>query len=201
MKGESIITMLNKLPDMSDSRHLKRRYMQIIIKLPRVKYGPEATSMLRNNKHTGIETGTTRRWFNCSLRKELIHLLLNSGMMSCSHLHINCWKLWNKGGHDLNWRWWPWTILSTNLLEVMLLHWSKNGKAYQPGKKNKDEEAVDCDTSGALTPMVPLLPSISRTGRDTTTSRLLATCMSTLVQASFAQWNGTQSVAWLCHSS
>ena len=31
INGESIITMLHKLLDMSDSRHLKRRYMQIMI--------------------------------------------------------------------------------------------------------------------------------------------------------------------------
>ena len=61
INGESIITMLNRLPDMSDSRHLKRRYMQITIKWLKVKYRPEATSTHRNNKHTGIETGTTRR--------------------------------------------------------------------------------------------------------------------------------------------
>ena len=87
INGESIITMLNKLPHMSDSRHLKRRYMQIMIKLLKIKYGLQTTSMLRNNKHIGIETKTTRRWFNCSLRKQLIHLL-NNWMMSCSHLHI-----------------------------------------------------------------------------------------------------------------
>ena len=47
-----------------------------------------------------------------------------------------------------------------------------------PTWKTKDEDerkAVDWDTSGVLTPTAPLLPSISRTGKDTTTSRLLAT--------------------------
>ena len=39
---------------------------------------------------------------------------------------LNCLKLQNTGGWHLSWRWWPLTILSTNLLEVMLLHWSKN---------------------------------------------------------------------------
>ena len=34
---------------------------------------------------------------------------------------------------------------------------------------------MDCDTSGTPTPMAPHLHSISRTGRDTTTSRHLAT--------------------------
>ena len=77
---------------MSDSRNLKRRYMQIMIKLLKVKYGPEATSMLRNHNMLEIETSTTRRWFNYSLRKQLIHLLLNNGMMSHSCLDIELWK-------------------------------------------------------------------------------------------------------------
>ena len=67
---------------------LKERYTSIMIKMLEVKYGPEATSMLRNHKQASIQTSTTRRWFNCSLSKQLIHLLLNSGMMSCSHLDI-----------------------------------------------------------------------------------------------------------------
>ena len=46
-----------------------------------------------------------------------------------------------------------------------------------PTCKTEDEEAVDCDTSGVLMSS-PHLPSISRTGRDTTTSRLPATWMS-----------------------
>ena len=59
--------MPNKLPHMYDSRHLKRRYIQIMIEPLKVKYGPEATSTLRNNKLTGIETSSTRRWFNYPL--------------------------------------------------------------------------------------------------------------------------------------
>ena len=80
--------MLNKLPHMSDSWHLKRRYKHITIKMLQVKCGLEDTSTPRNHYHTGIETSTTRRWFNCSLNKQLIHLLLNNGMMSGSHLDI-----------------------------------------------------------------------------------------------------------------
>ena len=41
-----------------------------------------------------------------------------------------------------------------------------------------DEGAKDCDTSGALTLMAPFPPSISRTGGDIATSRLLTTWMS-----------------------
>ena len=94
---ESIITMLNKLPDMSDSRHLKRRYMQITIKPIKVKYGPESKSTLRKNKHTGTEISTTKRWFNLSFRKQIIHLLLNNGMMSCSCLHIELPEVTEQG--------------------------------------------------------------------------------------------------------
>ena len=89
--------MLNKLPDMSDSRHLKIRSVQITIKLLKVKYGPEATSLLRSNKHTGKEIITTRRWFNCSIRKQSIHLLLKNGMMSCNHLHIELLEVTEQG--------------------------------------------------------------------------------------------------------
>ena len=71
--------------------------MQIMIKLLKVKYGLEATSMLRNNKHTGIETSSTKRWFIGSLRKQLIHLLLNNGMMSCSHLYIELSEVMDQG--------------------------------------------------------------------------------------------------------
>ena len=45
-------------------------------------------------------------------------------------------------------------------------------------KDEDDEEAVDYDTSRALTPMAPLLPSSTRTDRDTTTNRPLATWVS-----------------------
>ena len=68
--GERIITMLNKLPDMSISRHSNRRYMQIMIKLLQVKYGPGAAVHLGTTNHTGIETSTTRRWFYHSLSKQ-----------------------------------------------------------------------------------------------------------------------------------
>ena len=44
----------NKLQHMSNRRHLEIRYMQIMIKPCKVKYGSYATNMLRNNKHTKI---------------------------------------------------------------------------------------------------------------------------------------------------
>ena len=119
---------------MSDIWYLKRWYMQITIKMLQVTYRLDATSMLRNHKHARIETSTTRRWFNHSLSKQLICLLLNNGWWATATLTLNCQKLLNKGGWYLSWRWWPKTILSTNLLHVMLLHWSKNLKAYRPEK-------------------------------------------------------------------
>ena len=38
------------------------------------------------------------------------------GWWAAATFKLNFQKLWHKGGHDLNWRWWPWTILSTNPL-------------------------------------------------------------------------------------
>ena len=52
---KSIITTLNKLTYMSDSRHLIRRDVLITFKLHKAKDGPEITSTLRKNKHPGIE--------------------------------------------------------------------------------------------------------------------------------------------------
>ena len=89
--------MLNKPPNMPNSWHLKRRCMHITIKMLQVKYGPEVTSTRRNHKHARIETSTTRWWFNCSLSKQLIHLLLNNGMMSCSHLDIELSEVTEQG--------------------------------------------------------------------------------------------------------
>ena len=122
---------------MSDSRLLKRRDMQIIIKPLTVKYGTETTSTLRNSKHTGIETSSTRRWFYCSLSKQLIHFLLDNGMVCCSCLIIELLEITEQG------RTWP-KLKMVILNHIMhkpdggiLLHWSKNGKAYQPAKQKK----------------------------------------------------------------
>ena len=78
--------MLNKLLDMSDSWHLKRRYKHITIKMLQVKYGQQTTSMLRNHKHARIETSITRRWFN--------HY---NGMMRGSHLDIKPPEIMEQG--------------------------------------------------------------------------------------------------------
>ena len=105
----------------------------MMIKLPKVKYGPEATSILRKNKHIGIETSTTRRSLYSSLSKQLIYFLLDKGMMSYNCLNIELLEIMEQG----KWRWWPLSILSTNLLEVMLLHWSKIGELYQSAQLKK----------------------------------------------------------------
>ena len=89
--------MLSKLHDMSENGLLKRRYMQITIKMLKVKYGPKTTSMLRNNKHTAIEISTIRTWFYHSLSKQLIHFILNNGMMCCSCLHIELLEITEQG--------------------------------------------------------------------------------------------------------
>ena len=82
---------------MSKSRHLKRSYIHITIKMLQVKYGSEVPSMLRNQKHARIETSTTRRGFNHSLSKKLINLLLNNRMMSCSCLDIKLPEVMDQG--------------------------------------------------------------------------------------------------------
>ena len=71
--------------------------MHITIKMLEVKYEAEATIILRNHKHARIESSTTRRRFNCSLSKQLICLLLNNGMMSCSCLDIELSEVMEQG--------------------------------------------------------------------------------------------------------
>ena len=100
-----------------------------------LKYGLEATTKLRH-KHTGIESSTTRRWFYCSLKKQLIHHL-PSALIQKMGKHTNL--------KNHKWGWWE----GCGLCHIR----STNSHS-------------------------PFLPSISRTGRHTTTSRLLATWMS-----------------------
>ena len=129
-------------------------------------------------QYTRIEISTTRRWFNCSLSKQFIHLLLNNGIMSSSHLDIKLAKLQNKedrtkaeDGDPNNIKHKSVRCNASSLI--------KNLKII-PTWKTADEdveEAEEHDTSGVLTPTDPFPPSISRTGGDTATSRLLATWM------------------------
>ena len=102
------------------------------------------------------------------------------GWWAAAALILKHLKLQNKRWQDLCWRWWSITILSTNLLEVILLHWSKNWWSVPTctTEEEDDMETVDCNTSGMPTPMTAHLPRVSRTGRDTTTSRLSANLIS-----------------------
>ena len=105
-----------------------------------------------------------------------------TGWWAAAALTLKHRKSWNKGGWDLSWRWWPQTIWSTNLLDVMLFHWSKNLKSIPTWKvanvdDEEDEEVEGSGTSRVPTPMPPF-SWLSRTGGDTATSRLLATWMS-----------------------
>ena len=136
-----------------------------MIKLLEVKYRPEATSTLRNNKHTGIETSTTRRQFYWSLSKHLIHLLLNTRWWSCSHFHIKLLEITEQG------RVWPklkmvtWNHIQHKTVKSNasppIQKWERSKKwESTPTWKTKDEdeeEAVECDTSEALTPTAPFI--------------------------------------------
>ena len=126
---------MNKLLDMPDSSHLNKRDVQIQIKLLKVMYWLERPPICLGTTNNWIETSTTRRWFYSSLSKQLIHFLLNNGIMICSCLHIKQPEITEQG------RVWP------KLKMVTLNHikhkpvWSnahpliqKLGKAYQPAK-------------------------------------------------------------------
>ena len=173
---------------MSKSRHLKRRYMHITIKMLQLKYGSQAPSTLRNHKHTRIETSTTRRWFNHSLSKRFINLLLNNGMISCSHPDIKLLEVTEQGRMRPKLKMVNLNHIKHNLLDVMLLHWSKNLKSI-PNWKAADvddgeaKEVEDSGISGAPTTTDPLSPSLNRAGGDTATSRLLATWKASFPQS------------------
>ena len=148
-----------------------------MIKILQVKYGPEPTSTLRNHKNARIETSTTRRQFNCSLSKQLIHLLLNSGMMSYSCLDIELSEVKEQGrmGPKLK-------MVTPNHIKHKPVRCNASPliKIFEKyiNQKTADEdngEVQDCDTSGVLTSTDPFPPSISRTGGDTANSRLLST--------------------------
>ena len=70
---------------------------------------------------------------------------------------VNHLKLQNIGGWHLSWRWWPFSILSTNLSEVMLLHLSKNFTSVSNFTTEGDagDEVKDCNTSGMSSPWPP----------------------------------------------
>ena len=145
-----------------------------MIKLLKVKDRPETTSMLGNSKHTGIKTSTTRRWFYHSLSKQLIHFLLDNGMMSCSCLKFEALEIMDQGSMGTKLK-----MVTPN--HIKHKHVGSNGPSLiqKMGKhthclleEKEVDEAVDCNASRMLTPTAPLLPIISRIGIGTTTSRL-----------------------------
>ena len=114
------------------SWHLKRRYVHITNKMLQVEYGLKAPSMLRYQKHARIETAAPEEGSIAPLARSSSTSFWITGWWAAAALTLKCQKSWNKGGRDLSWRWWPQIIFSTNLLHVMLLHWSKIWTAYQP---------------------------------------------------------------------
>ena len=148
-----------------------------------VEYGSKAPSMCRYHKHARIETSATRGGFYCSLSKKLIKLLLNNRMMSYSHLDIKVPTVIEQGGmgsklkmvipNHIQHK--PIGCNASPLIKKFEKH--TNLKAADVDDE-ETEEAEDSSTSGVLTPMPSLSPSLSRTGGDTATSRLLATQMS-----------------------
>ena len=131
--------------------------------------------MLRNHRHARMETSTTRRWFNCSFSEQL---LLNNGMMSSGCLDIKLPEVMEQGrmGPKLK-------MVTLNHIKhkpvrcnasPVIKKFKKHTKLKKTADKD-DDEAGNHDTSGAPTPLDPFPPSVSITGGDTATSRLLAT--------------------------
>ena len=75
---------------------------------------------------------------------------------------LNCLKLWNNGGWYLSWRWWPLTILSKNLMDVMLLYWSKMFRNVSNFTTDEDDgdEIVHHNTSGMPSPMASVFSRV-----------------------------------------
>ena len=175
--------MLDKLPYMSKSRHLKRKFMHITIKILQVKNVSEAPSMLRNHKHATIETSTIQRGLNHSLSKKLINLLLNNGMMSCSHLDIKLPEVMEQGrlGPKLK-------MVTPNHIKQKPIGCNASPLAKK-FEKHTSLKSCRCRWQGgwrswrlwhirSANPQGPLSPSLSKTGGNTATNRLLATWMS-----------------------
>ena len=53
----------------------------------RLSMGRRPPAHLGTMNTTGIKNSATRRWFYHTLSKQLIHFLLNNGIMSCSCPH------------------------------------------------------------------------------------------------------------------
>ena len=84
---------------------------------------------------------------------------------------FNYLKLWNYGGWHLSWRWYPLTILSSNLLEVMLPYWYRNWRRVSTCTAEEDgiDESIDCNTSRIPCLTGLSIPRISEINRCATT--------------------------------
>ena len=140
-------------------------------------------SMLRNYKHTRIETSTTQRGFYCSLSKKLINLLLNNSMMSCCHLDIKVPEVMEQGrtGPKLK-------MVTPNHIKHKTVGCNAS-PLIKKFEKHTNLKSFRCRWWGgwrswglwhmrSADPHAPLSSILSRTSGDTATSRLLATEMS-----------------------
>ena len=76
---------------------------------------------------------------------------------------FNHLKFWNNRGWHWSWRRWPWTILSTNPFNLMLLYWSTIFESVL----NSWWWWWKCNKWGTVSPIAPLLHRVSGTGRYT----------------------------------
>ena len=99
----------------------------------------------------------------------------------------------------LGWRWWHLTILSTNLLEVMLLHWSKKFWSVKTCKTDEDDgdEVEDSNTSGMPSLIAPILPRF--TGACRCTSSWLPPTLMTVRLSNKARLLHQDGIARLWH--
>ena len=167
---------------MFKSWHLKRRNVHTI-KMLQIEYGTKAPSMLRYHKHARIETSTTGGAFYCSLSKKLISFLLNNRMMSCSCLDIKVPEVTEQGrmGSKLK-------IVPPNDIKHKPVGCNAS-PLIKKFEKDTNLKCCRCRWWGGWrgeglwniksTDLHTHLPSwLSRTGGNSTTSRLLAMQMS-----------------------
>ena len=149
------ITLLNKLPYLFDSRQLKGRHLYEVTDLLKIEYGQKPPVSLDTTKYICIKSSTTPvDGLMAPLANSSPTSFWITGWFNCISLMLKHLKSQDKRG-------WPLTIFSTNLLAVMLLHWSKNWGSVPTCPSNEEHvyEVVGCNT-----PMT-LLPRFSRTTR------------------------------------
>ena len=111
---------------------------------------------------------------------QLIYNLRNNGTVRCRCLTIELLEIMEQWRTRPKLKMVTFNILITNLLEVMLLHRSKNwGSVTNRATEEDDDDVVDWNQEHC--PPVCLFLRRCRTGRDTITSRLSATKEAPLV--------------------